>query len=389
MIDLTFRKEINTKRYCKDIDITNVQFLKICATDCLKKKWKRRDTIEFFAQLVGTNKSCIHDMIRQGNKDLLIDIAASYMHDSLVNHDLHFIPIWYKTKVDESSKKVRRIGIQHVSQQLFDYVAVYSMKDLMKRIGEYQCASIPGRGPVWGMKHICKWLRNKNVKYVAQLDVQKCFPSIPQDKLLAMIDKYVANPEIRWLVHSLVNTFESGLSIGSYLSQYLCNLYLSQLYHEISERMFIMRRNKRINYVDHVLFYMDDILLLGRNSKLIHRCVRETIEYAQVKLGLTIKVSWKVSQLKDNDFIDSMGFRIYRDHVTMRRRIFLRARRAYVRAAKHGVPTAKQAKKCLSYYGNLMNTNSTKFMRKYKVIKISRQSRKVVSRESKIRCAAT
>lgn len=328
-------------------------------------------------------------MIRRGDKDLLINVAANYMHDSLVNHNLHFIPIWYKTKVDESSKKVRRIGIQHVSQQLFDYVAVYSMRDLMKRIGEYQCASIPGRGPVWGMQHVRKWLRNKEVKYVAQLDVQKCFPSIPQDKLLAMIDKYVANAEIRWLVHSLVNTFESGLSIGSYLSQYLCNLYLSQLYHEISERMFVMRRNKRVNYVNHVLFYMDDILLLGRNSKLVHRCVRETIEYAQMKLGLTIKVSWKVSQLKDNDFIDSMGFRIYRDHVTMRRRIFLRARRAYVRAAKHGVPTVKQAKKCLSYYGNLMNTNSTKFMRKYKVMKISKQSRKVVSRESKIRCAAT
>lgn len=326
-------------------------------------------------------------MIRRGDKDLLINVAASYMRDSLVNHDLHFVPIWYKTKVDESSKKVRRIGIQHVSQQLFDYVAVYSMSDLMKRIGEYQCASIPGRGPMYGMKHIRKWLKNRRIKYVAQLDVQKCFPSIPQDKLFAMIDKYVSNPEIRWLVHELVNTFETGLSIGSYLSQYLCNLYMSQLYHEISERMFITRRNKRINYVEHVLFYMDDILLLGCNSKLMHRCIKEIIEYTRDKLGLTIKPSWKMSQLKDNDFIDTMGFRIYRDHITMRRRIFLRARRAYVRAAKHGIPTAKQAKKCMSYYGNLINTNSAKLIRKYKVVKISKQSRKVVSHESKIRCS--
>nr|WP_297933850.1 RNA-directed DNA polymerase [uncultured Lachnoclostridium sp.] len=387
MIDLIFGKEINTKRYCKNIDITHIQFLKICAADCLKKKWKRRDTIEFFAKLTGTNKEHIRDMIRRGDKDLLINVAASYMRDSLVNHDLHFVPIWYKTKVDESSKKVRRIGIQHVSQQLFDYVAVYSMSDLMKRIGEYQCASIPGRGPMYGMKHIRKWLKNRRIKYVAQLDVQKCFPSIPQDKLFAMIDKYVSNPEIRWLVHELVNTFETGLSIGSYLSQYLCNLYMSQLYHEISERMFITRRNKRINYVEHVLFYMDDILLLGCNSKLMHRCIKEIIEYTRDKLGLTIKPSWKMSQLKDNDFIDTMGFRIYRDHITMRRRIFLRARRAYVRAAKHGIPTAKQAKKCMSYYGNLINTNSAKLIRKYKVVKISKQSRKVVSHESKIRCS--
>ena len=154
----------------------------------------------------------------------------------------------------------------------------------MKRIGEYQCASISGRGPYYGLKHVRKWLRAHDAKYVAQLDVQKCFPSIPQDKLLAFVDKYVANADIRWLVRELVSTFDVGLSIGSYLSQYLCNLYMSQLYHEISERMCYTRRGKPIRLVKHVLFYMDDILLIGCNAKL---CIRRLMP-----LLLTPRTRW-------------------------------------------------------------------------------------------------
>ena len=34
-----------------------------------------------------------------------------------------------------------------------------------------------------------------------------------------------------WLIQKLIETFdEGGLSIGSYLSQFLCNLYLSQFF---------------------------------------------------------------------------------------------------------------------------------------------------------------
>ena len=41
-------------------------------------------------------------------------------------------------------------------------------------------------------------------------------------------------------INKLISTFESGLSIGSYLSQFLCNLYMSQLYHEISETCIVL-----------------------------------------------------------------------------------------------------------------------------------------------------
>ena len=374
------------KRYCKNVNICSVGFLEICVEDCLRKKWHRHDAIRYFADITGNDESTIIKQIECNDKTSLIKAAARQLQSELKSHELHLTPIWYKQKSDPSSRKIRRIGIQNIKQQLYDYVAVYAMHDLMKRIGEYQCASIPNRGPIYGMKHVRKWLKDKRIKYAAQLDVKKCFPSIPQDKLLAMIDKYVANADVKWLVRQLVGTFDEGLSIGSYLSQYLCNLYMSQLYHEISENMYYMRRGKRINYVQHVLFYMDDILLLGYNASAMHKCVKAIITYAHDKMGLEIKPTWSVRKLNNNDFIDTMGFRIYRDHVTIRRRVFLRLRRAYKRALSKQKFTMRHARKCISYLGHITNTSSAKLAKRYRIYETARSARRVISYESKLRC---
>lgn len=328
-------------------------------------------------------------MIRNGGRPELAHAAALNMQRELQAHRLTLVPIWYKEKVDSSNHKLRRIGIQHVSQQLCDYVAVYGMMDLLRRIGEHQYASIPGRGPQKGMLKLKKWLKEKDVKYVAQLDVKKCFPSIPVPKVLAMVDKYVANRDIRWLVHQLLGTFDGGLAIGSYLSQYLCNLYMSQLYHEIQERMYYERRGKRIKLAKHALFYMDDILLCGNNSKALHKAVKAINRYTGNEMGLTIKSCWRVWQLAGNEFVDTMGYRVYKDRVTIRPRVFLRVRRAYKKGLRRKPLTEKEAKKCVSYFGNVKGTNSLKFAKKYKIYRTFRKSKGVVRRESVLRRRTT
>ena len=377
------------KRYCKNINILDLDFLKICVKDCLKKKWKRRDTRDFVARVAHKSHVEVRAMIMHGDKQPLIDAVAKHMQKQLAARDLRFVPIWYKDKIDASSGKMRHIGIQHVSQQVYDYVAVYAMRDLFKRIGEHQYASIPGRGPNKGVAKVRQWLKGRDAKVVAQLDVQKCFPSIPQDKLLALIDKFVANDNVRWLVHQLVSTSDSGLLIGSYLSQYLCNWYMSFLCHKIKENMFSVRRCKRIPWVKHTLFYMDDILLVGTNVSAVHKAVKAIIKIARDEMGLTIKPTWSVRKLLPGDFVDIMGFRVYCDHTTVRKRVFLRARRAYKRVIGAKRMTLQQAQKCISYYSQLKNADLLRFCRKLKVFKSLRIAKRRVSHESIVRhCAA-
>ena len=164
---------------------------------------------------------------------------------------------------------------------------------------------------------------------------------------------------------------------------------MSFLYHKIKENMFNVRRGKRIPWVKHTLFYMDDILLVGTNVSAVHKAVKAIIKIARDEMGLTIKPTWSVRKLLPGDFVDIMGFRVYCDHTTVRKRVFLRARRAYKRVIGAKRMTLQQAQKCISYYSQLKSADLLRFCRKLKVFKSLRIAKRRVSHESIVRhCAA-
>ena len=371
------------KRLCKDVDITDRGLISRAVYACLKNKYKRNDVTRYFSQVSGLTENqirCIHH--RYGRKSLypIVEIVISDLREEIVNKSVSFPAIWYRDKIDVSSGKIRRIGIQNIKQQLYDYIAVEGMRPFLKRIGEYQCASIPGRGTTKGKQVISRWLKDRNMRYFVKLDVKKCFESIDHDLLMAFLEKHIKNEKLIWLIRTLVDSFEKGLSIGSYLSQYLCNLYMSILYHYIMEDLYKARRGKRTNLVHHCLIYMDDILLIGSRKRDLETAVKKVVQKAD-EMGLAIKDNWQVRSI-DEVPIDMMGFKIYRTHTEIRGRIFLRVRRNFRRARKQ--ITFRIAKKCISYYGYLKHTNSKRIMRKWKARKVIKKCKEVIKNESKI-----
>lgn len=389
------------KRYCKNVDITDRKLIQKAVYKCLRNKYKRNDVLEMFSEYSGLSKDFIKRAFEEfGIKALrpFAETAVDGIREELIQNKIKFKPIWYKEKIDASSQKVRRIGIQNIKQQIYDYIAAEAMKDFLKRIGEYQCAALKHKGQSYGIKAIKKWLRNKNIRYAGQCDIKKCYPSIDRKKVMEFLRKYIKNEPLLNLIALLIGTFETGLSIGSYLSQYLCNVFLSQIYHEIAERMYRIRKKRngimeRIKLVLHQLFYMDDILILGTNAKDIHKAMKLITQKAE-ELGLKIKDNWIVfttvmKRKDDGHFIDIMGVRIYRHHITIRQRVFLRVRRAYKKAQalikqKKKIPLWL-ARKCASYKGILDHTNSQKIKKKYQTVQTIKVCKGVVSHESKIR----
>ena len=375
---------IEMKRLCKDVDITDRGLISRAVYACLKNKYKRNDVTRYFSRVSGLTENqirCIHH--RYGRKALypIVEMIITDLQKEIINKTVSFPPIWYRDKIDESSGKIRRIGIQNIKQQLYDYIVVEGMKPLLKRIGEYQYASIPGRGTTKGKQVISRWIKDRNTRYFVKMDVKKCFESIDHGLLMAFLKKYIKNEKLVWLIRTLIDSFDKGLSIGSYLSQYLCNLYTSVLYHYTTEDLYKTRRGKRINLIRHCLIYMDDILLIGSRKRDMEMVAKKIIQKAD-KMGLTIKDNWQVRSI-DETPIDMMGFKIYRTHAEIRGRIFLRVRRSFRRARKElGL---RIAKKCLSYYGYLKHTNSRKIERKWKVKSILKKCKGVIRRnESKI-----
>ncbi len=387
-----------TKKYCKNIDITNRNLISNATYSCLADKYTRNDTLELLSDISGLRKCQIYNIYyRYGRKAIrpFVEILITVIRSELISKSISFPSIWYREKIDPSSHKIRNIGIQHVKQQIYDYIVIECLKPLFCRIGVHQYASIKNRGCLKGSRMIQRWMRNKSLKYFAKLDIRKCYPSIPQDKLIQFLERHIKNDMIMWLIKELIGTFEIGLSIGSFLSQYLCNLYLSQIYHFIGH-LHKVRKHKdgtksSIRLVYHRLFYMDDILMIGASSKDIHKAVKETIKYCKT-LGLKIKESWFVKKMPvkkcNGSFIDMMGFRIYRTHITIRRRVFKRIRRISIRIWKriktHQKVLESHARKMISYWGLLKNSNSVKVIQKYHVKDIMKICKKVVKEYDKI-----
>ena len=375
------------KRLCKDVDITDRGLIRKAVYACLSKKYKRNDVVKYLSQVSGIKQEYIRCIYyRYGKKAMypFTEIAISEIQAEIIEGNMSFPQIWYREKIDGSSGKVRRIGIQNIKQQLYDYIAVEGLKPVLKRIGEYQYASIEGRGTTKGKEVISRWIRNRDMRYFVKLDVRKCFESIDHGKMMEFLRRRVKNEPLLHLIETMLGSFERGLSIGSYLSQYLCNLYMSILYHEIKENMCRTRKgkrgNKRVNLVRHCLIYMDDILLIGPRKRDLEKAAKLTVRKAS-EMGLEIKPNYQVRQI-DGNCIDMLGFKIYRTHTEIRGRTFLRVRRSFRRARKH--LTEGVARKCLSYYGYLKHTNSRRFQRKWKVRRTIKKCKGVIRNESKI-----
>ena len=252
------------------------------------------------------------------------------------------------------------------------------------KIGRWQTASIPGRGINDARKAIRKWVR----------------------VLKTMLAHDVGDRRLLRLVFTLVDQYrgDRGLNIGSYLSQWLANYYLSAAWHYAEGSLSAVRRSRRRQgeeirrrLVTHVLFYADDILLIGRSKRDLTIAVKRLRGFLRDRLHLEIHSTWNVKHIGAEP-IDMVGYTFRPGRTGVRPAIFLRAERAYARAAKRPMTMAMvigrfaarayarsarrnmaMARKCISYYGWLYHSDSVAFRRRHDIDRIFHQARHVVS----------
>ena len=361
------------KRCCKNVDITDIAFIRDCIYRCLDGKWERTDVHKTLAEFSDLTRSEIRNICRAKNYrhktargyaidyqrrkrmiinrlDTTIQTMASQISHDIKTRTVQLPPIQYKTIIDNNSGKQREIGRESIIHQIYDYVGVHGAMELFDRkIGTYQCASISDRGQVYGKTAIEKWLRTspKTTKYAVKADVEKCYPNIDHERLIYLLRRDIKNEQLLWLIEFLINQFDRGLSIGSYLSQYLCNYYLSYAYHYVAEQLAITKtrrgKSKRVRLVNHVIFYMDDILLLGGNKRHLRQGFEMLKQYMADFLKLQLKDNWRLFRVQyydrdgraHGDIIDMMGYRIGRKYTTIRKRIFKRLRHNVIMAERH------------------------------------------------------
>jgi len=358
------------KTYCKRVDPSDVETIAGFVYEALHPKLKRKDYSEFTAKYCELTGKQIRERAKAGfglypELKEAVYLIAKDISIRIRQRDLQLGPIRYETRTDGLSKKTRVIGIETVMQQVMEHVAVWCMKELWDaKYAYHQYASIKGKGQLRGAKAIQKWTKEGKVKYFVKLDVRKCFHSLSRKTAMKWLRRDIRkNKLLLWFVDALLKMHGEGLVIGSLLSQFLCNYFMSYGYR------FVMglhkeRRGRKVSLCTCALFYMDDIFVGGTDRRNLVMAVRKLIRFLKASFGLIVKDTWHVRDHEDCG-ADMMGFVIRANgRIKIRPRVFIRARRAFMRSA--GADDRLKTQRRVSAYFGFFKAAGIRQLRKVK-----------------------
>jgi len=191
----------------------------------------------------------------------------------------------------------------------------------MKTFCYHTCASIKDRGGKRIHNMVVKWLRNhEKAEYCCKIDIKKFYPHVNHEILKRMLRKLFKDKHLLKLLDMVIDSFpgEIGLPIGSYLSQFLANFYLSYFDHWLKE----------VKRVKMVCRYMDDIVIFHHSKRYLHRLLVEMAIYLQKELDLEIKSNYQVfpTNIRGVDFV---GYRYFYDFILLRKSTCQKFKKSY------------------------------------------------------------
>ena len=290
------------------------------------------------------------------------DEKLKFLRNLLVSGQYHPMPYSKKIIVDRCTNKIREIFVpKFYPDQIVQWALMLVIKPIIMRgMYDYCCASVDGRGGTYGVRAVKKWLGTdlKNTKYCLVGDIKKFYPNIDQDILFEKFNKKIKDEKTLDLIKKIIYSTESGVPIGNFTSQWFANFFLQDFDHFVKEKL-------KIKYY---IRYMDDILFFGSNKRLLGK-QRVQIQQFLENEKLTLKSNWQIFKVAEEKNkgrpIDFLGYKFYRNYITMRGKTFLRTTRRIRKVAKKQILTARDSSAILSYSARISQTSGNKFYVKH------------------------
>lgn len=265
---------------------------------------------------------------------------------------------YFEMKIKDGARKKERIIYkpQFYPDQCIHWALMLQLEPiLLKGMYDYCCASIKGRGINYGMKYVKKILvkDRKYTKYCLKLDIKHFYPSVNKDILKKKFRKKIKDPDMLWLIDSIIDSSKEGLPIGNYTSQWFANFYLEDLDHYIKETL----------KVKYYIRYMDDMVLFSNNKKELKK-VKLAIDDFLKNEDLKIKENWALFKTESRP-LDFLGYRFYRGYTTLRRGNFLRIKRRIKKIYKKENLNYHDSCAVISYLGWIKHSNSYNYKKRY------------------------
>lgn len=265
---------------------------------------------------------------------------------------------------DGYSRKERKI-IQpdFIFEQIVHHAVMQILVPIfMKSLYKYTCGSIPKRGNSYGKRYINKIMEKDpiNTRYVAKLDIKHFFQNINHDILKQKLRRIISDKRMLDLLDIIIDSYDEGIPIGYYTSQWFANFYLQSLDYHIKQNLGI----------PYYVRFMDDMILFAPNKEQLHYAIDNIKQYLNKKLDLELKNNYQVFRVandkKDNARpIDFMGFLFYRNMTFIRKNIMLKCTKKIRRIKKKKNMTWYDATQLMASYGWIKHTNTYNVFQNY------------------------
>lgn len=326
-----------------------------------------------------------YEAVKKTDDDL--DNRLLYIQDLLKNEKYKVNT--YKTSVIQDRNKRRILyKLPYYPDRIIQWAILLQIDFIFaETMTDFSCASLPRRGIHYATKKLDHYMINnpEDTKYCLKLDIKKFYPSIDRNilkqllrkkikdkKLLKLLDQIIesmANADISHLniskdEYELYTQPGKGIPVGSYLSQYLANFYLTYFDHWLKEELGCK----------YVIRYMDDLVILSGNKEILHYYLKEIKKYLYDKLLLNIKSNYQIFSVQDRG-IDFVGYRHFHGYKLMRKSTLKRCKQSMIKLQEY----AESGEICnknlwcsyISYMGWLSWCNSYKFFMKYCINSLS------------------
>ena len=228
--------------------------------------------------------SGIDEMTCEEVKDYL-KVHGNELISQIKSREYKPLPV-RRVEIPKPNGGVRKLGIPTVIDRIIQQALVQKLTPIFEpTFSEYSYGFRPNRRCQNAIDRALELL-NQGYEWIIDLDLEKFFDNVPQDKLIRLVDNMVNDSDITALIHKylkagvLINgEFEEttvGTPQGGNLSPLLSNIYLNELDKELERRGL------------HFARYADDCVIFVKTKFSAERVMRNIVTFIETKLKLKV-----------------------------------------------------------------------------------------------------
>lgn len=194
-----------------------------------------------------------------------------------------------RVEIPKPNGGVRKLGIPTIVDRIIEQAIVQVITPIVEPyFSNYSYGFRPGRRAQQAVIKLLEYL-NDGYTYIVDIDLEKFFDNVPQDKLMTLVGKIIKDPDTESLISKYLKAgvmvkgeFEEttlGTPQGGNLSPILSNIMLNELDKELEARGLRFVR------------YADDCVIAVGSSAAANRVMHTITSWIERKLGLKVNMT--------------------------------------------------------------------------------------------------